>query len=133
MRAGAPFFGALVTTGSHEASLVAVADGRADLASIDCVSFALLKRGRPGLVERVAIVAESALSPGLPFIASASLDPSIAAAVRGALFAALADPGLSEPRAALGLAAARPANAADYERVVEIERAAAAQGYPRLA
>ena len=31
----APFFGAVVTTGSHEASLAAVAEGRADLASID--------------------------------------------------------------------------------------------------
>ncbi len=61
---GAPFFRAVVVTGSHEASVTAVAEGRADLASIDCVSFALIERGRPELVERVAIVAESPLSPG---------------------------------------------------------------------
>ena len=70
---GRAFFGAVVTTGSHRASLEAVADGRADLAAIDCVSFALMKRQSADLVERVAVVAESPLSPGLPFIMSARL------------------------------------------------------------
>ena len=44
---GAAFFSSIVVTGSHEASVAAVAKGEADLASIDCVSFALLGRGRP--------------------------------------------------------------------------------------
>ena len=111
----------------------AVAEGDADLASIDCVSFALLRRGRPELIERVAIVAESALSPGLPFIAAAGLGQSTIAAVREALFAALADPNLAEARAALGLKGARVATPADYDRVAEIERDAASTGYGRLA
>jgi ABC-type phosphate/phosphonate transport system substrate-binding protein len=131
--AGAPFFRAVVVTGSHEASLAAVVERTADLASIDCVSFALIERGRPELAERVAIVAESALSPGLPFIVSARLGPPTIIAVRQALFAALADPNLSETRAALGLAGARTATPTDYDRVAEIEREAAAQGYARLA
>jgi ABC-type phosphate/phosphonate transport system substrate-binding protein len=131
--AGAPFFRASLVTGSHEASAEAVAEGRADLASIDCVSFALIGRGRPELIERVAVVAESPASPNLPFIASGSLTSSTIAAVREALFAALDDPGLAETRDALGLAAARVAAPADYDRVIEIERDAAAAGYLRLA
>jgi ABC-type phosphate/phosphonate transport system substrate-binding protein len=130
---GAPFFSSIVATGSHEASVEAVAGGQADLASIDCVSFALLSRGRPELVEGVALVAESALSPGLPFIAANGVPAPTIAAVRGALFAALADPALAEARAALGLRGARVATAADYDRVAELERDAAAAGYPRLA
>ncbi len=130
---GAPFFSSIVATGSHEASVEAVAGGQADLASIDCVSFALLSRGRPELVEGVALVAESALSPGLPFIAAAGVPAPTIAAVRGALFAALADPTLAEARAALGLRGARVATAADYDRVAELQRDAAAAGYPRLA
>jgi ABC-type phosphate/phosphonate transport system substrate-binding protein len=130
---GAPFFGAVVATGSHEASLSAVAEGRADLASIDCVSFALLERGRPELVERVAVIAESPHSPGLPFIASARLPASTIVAIRRALFEALADPGLGDAIAALGLKGARATTPADYERVAEIEREAGAAGYPRLA
>jgi ABC-type phosphate/phosphonate transport system substrate-binding protein len=130
---GAPFFRAIVVTGSHEASVEAVAGGQADLASIDCVSFTLIKRGRPELVEGVAVVAESPLSPALPFVASASLGAPTIAAVREALFAALADPALAEARATLGLRCARVATAADYDRVAELERDAAAAGYPRLA
>jgi ABC-type phosphate/phosphonate transport system substrate-binding protein len=130
---GAPFFRAIVVTGSHEASVEAVAEGQADLASIDCVSFALLSRGRPELVEGVALVAESPLSPGLPFVASARLEQSTIDAVREALFAALADPALDETRATIGLKGARPARPANYDRVIEIERGAAATGYARLA
>ena len=113
--------------------MAAVAEGRADIAAIDCVSFALLARGRPDLIERVAVVAESPRSPSLPFIASARLGPKVIATVREALFAALADPALAEARATLGLKGAHPASSADYDRVMEIERGAAAAGYRRLA
>ncbi len=128
----AAFFAAVVATGSHLASLEAVADGRADLAAIDCVTFGLVKRFRPGLIERVAVVAESPPSPGLPFIAAARLPDWTVAAVRKALFAALADPGLAEPLGALGLTGARLMTSADYKRVLEIERDAEAAGFPRL-
>jgi ABC-type phosphate/phosphonate transport system substrate-binding protein len=130
---GTPFFEAIVVTGSHRASIEAIAHGQADLASIDCVSFAHLRRGRPELIERVAVVAESPLSPGLPFIASKSLEPRTLAVVREALFVALADPALAEALATLGLKGARVATPADYDRVAELEREAAAAGYPLLA
>jgi ABC-type phosphate/phosphonate transport system substrate-binding protein len=129
----APFFSSIVETGSHEASVAAVADGRADLASIDCVSFALLGCGRPELIERIAVVAESPLSPCLPFIASARFAAPTIDVVREALFEALADPDLAEARAALGLKGARIVAPAHYDRVMEIERDAAARGYARLA
>ena len=130
---GKPFFASVSVTGSHQASLEALAAGRADLAAIDCVSFGLLKRLRPALVEGVAVVAESPSSPGLPFVASAALPDSTIAAVREALFAALADVGLAETRAALGLKGAVVTTPADYQRVLDIEREAEALGYPRLA
>ena len=130
---GAPFFSSVVVTGAHEASVEAVAEGRGDLASIDCVTFALLRRGRPDLIGRVAVVAESPLSPSLPFIASARLGRSTIDAVREALFAALADPELAEARETLGLKGARAATPAHYDRVIEIEREAAGAGYPLLA
>jgi ABC-type phosphate/phosphonate transport system substrate-binding protein len=129
---GKTFFSAIVVTGSHEASVAAVVEGEADLASIDCVSFALLGRGRPELMERVSVVAESPLSPCLPFIASARLPAPTIAAMREALFAALAEPDLAETRAALGLKGARIVGPSHYDRVLEIERSAAAKGYARL-
>ena len=129
---GARFFSSVVVTGSHEASVAAVAEGQADLASIDCVSFALLRHGRPELLERVAIVDETPLLPCLPFIASARFASSTIEAVREALLAAVADPDLAEACAALGLKGARITTPADYDRVIEIERKAAASGYAQL-
>ena len=130
---GSPFFGAVLLTGSHRASLEAVADGRADLAAIDCVSFGLMRQLEPRLAARVAIAAESPPSPGLPFIASARLPEATVAATREALFDALADPDLAEVCAALGLKGAHATTPADYERVLDVEREAQAAGYPRLA
>ena len=79
------------------------------------------------------VIAESPLSPGLPFIASADLPPPTIALIRSALLAALADPALSEARKALGLERARVTAPADYERIIEIERSAEVAGYKRLA
>jgi ABC-type phosphate/phosphonate transport system substrate-binding protein len=130
---GPSFFASVISSGSHLASLAAVADGRADLAAVDCVTFGLAKRLKPRLIEPIRIVAESPLSPGLPFIASARLPDSTVQAVRDVLVSVMADQGLEEPRAALGLAGLRPAVPAEYRRVLEIEREAQAAGYPELA
>jgi ABC-type phosphate/phosphonate transport system substrate-binding protein len=130
---GAPFFASVIATGSHAASLEAVADGRAELAAVDCVTFGLMRRFRPGLINRIRIVAESPLSPGLPFVASARRPGSTVAAVRDALVAAVADLSLAKALAALGLTGLRMTTPADYERVLEIEREAATAGYPQLA
>ena len=97
------------------------------------MSFAHLERGRPDLVERVAIVTESPPLPCLPFIASARLPPPTIEAMREALFEALADPNLAETRAVLGLTGARAAARGDYDRVIAVEREAAAAGYAHLA
>jgi ABC-type phosphate/phosphonate transport system substrate-binding protein len=130
---GRPFFCKVVVTGSHAASLEAVASGHADLAAIDCVTFGLIARFRPALASRVAVIAESPRSPGLPFVMSARLPASTRAVVREALFEALDDAKLADARAALRLTGARVLTAADYQRVLDLEREAAAAGYPKLA
>ena len=79
------------------------------------------------------IVADSPLSPALPFIASSRLPPSIAQAVRAALIGALAEDSLASARAALGLVGALAVAPETYQRVVALEQEAIAAGYPRLA
>lgn len=54
-------------TGSHRASLEAVADGRVDLAAIDAVSFQLATRHMAAALE-VEIVGNTLPTPGLPLI-----------------------------------------------------------------
>ena len=130
---GRPFFADVLVTGSHAASLAAVAEGQAALAAVDCVTFGLLRRHRRTLVDRIAVMAETPASPGLPFIASARLPEPTVAAVRDALLEALSDPDLAEARAALGIGGARVLTAADYQRILDLERDAAAAGYFKLA
>ena len=130
---GRPMFSEVVVTGSHAASLEAVAEGAADLAAIDCVTYGLLRRARPDLAERVVVIARSQASPGLPFVINAGLGEPLAAAVRVALYAALNDPALADARGALGLKGAALLNQAAYRKIAEIERGAAALGYPELA
>lgn len=130
---GRPMFSEVVITGSHAASLAAVAEGAADIAAIDCVSCGLLRKNRPELFEGVAVIAQTQSAPGLPFVINAELGKSLAAAVRVALFAAFNDPALADARAALGLKGAAILDDLEYGKIAEIERGAIALGYPELA
>jgi ABC-type phosphate/phosphonate transport system substrate-binding protein len=130
---GRPFFGQVIVTGSHAASVAAVSGGEADIASIDCVTFGLLQQGRPELTDAVAVVAQTRMSPALPLIMNVELARTHLSTVRAALFATLQDPALVEPRKVLGLIGAKALNDVEYEELAVIERAAIASGYPALA
>ena len=60
-------FGDLVQSGAHRASIAAVAEGRADCAAIDAVSWALAQRHEPAAAS-VHMIAVTPPTPGLPFI-----------------------------------------------------------------
>jgi ABC-type phosphate/phosphonate transport system substrate-binding protein len=130
---GGRFFSAVVETGAHAQSLVAVVEGAADLAALDCVSFALLRQGEPAQVERVRVVARTPRTPALPFVASAALSPDVIATLRRALFETLADPGLAKALAILGISGAARLDPQAYARVADLERGALQAGYPELA
>jgi ABC-type phosphate/phosphonate transport system substrate-binding protein len=58
-----------VQTGGHRRSLVAVAEGRAEIAALDAVSFRLFQQFMPE-VRQVRVVGMTDPTPGLPFIAA---------------------------------------------------------------
>lgn len=70
-------------TGGHRLSARAVADGRADIAALDAVTWALLQADDPGLTTRLKPLARTAPTPGLPYITARGTDPD-------PLFAAIA-------------------------------------------
>lgn len=96
-------------TGAHRLSALAVAEGRADLAAIDAVTWRLLAR-HEGLAARLRAIALTAPGPGLPWIAAAGAD---AARMRPALASAVAALP-ADDRAALGLCGLAVIEAADY-------------------
>lgn len=77
-------FAQLVETGGHRASIRAVAAGRADVAAIDCMSWALAQHHEPP-ARTLAIVGWTARRKGLPFITANSTPPEVTDALREAL------------------------------------------------
>jgi ABC-type phosphate/phosphonate transport system substrate-binding protein len=77
-------FSELIETGAHRASIAAVAEGRADVCTIDCRSWALAKRFEPA-AQQVEIVGWTAMRKGLPYIAAPAMVaqfPGLAMALR---------------------------------------------------
>ena len=62
------YFKRVIISGSHEASLRAVANGEADLAAIDVVSYFHLTRLEPALSRQTRIFSSTVETTGLPFV-----------------------------------------------------------------
>ncbi|MEM7438293.1 MAG: PhnD/SsuA/transferrin family substrate-binding protein [Pseudomonadota bacterium] len=77
-------FNAEIETGGHRESLRAVADGRADIAAVDCRTWAQLQRIEPAATG-VHVIGWTAARTGLPYVCSPSLPQSLKNAVRAAL------------------------------------------------
>jgi ABC-type phosphate/phosphonate transport system substrate-binding protein len=64
-----------VQTGAHRLSAEAVADGLADIAALDAVTFALMQDADP-VARKLKVVGMTDPTPGLPFITARDHDPS---------------------------------------------------------
>lgn len=113
---GDAFFGDVLLTGGHRASAQAVAEGRADLAAIDAVAWALLAEIDPATRARLAVIGWTGETPALPFITSGANGARIPA-LRRALAAA------ARPGAPAGIpAGVLSAEAAEYEPIRAMAR-----------
>ncbi|HEY2890915.1 MAG TPA: PhnD/SsuA/transferrin family substrate-binding protein [Dongiaceae bacterium] len=126
------FFGDVIETGSHSASLAHVASGKADVAAIDCVSFALFSRHGRADIRRVRVLCRTASAPNLPFITARSTPPERVQRLRDGLRAAMADPALAGARQALLLSDIMLLPESAYQPLLDMERDAERLGYPRL-
>ena len=77
-------FSERIETGSHRASVVAVAQGRADVCAIDCKSWQLAQRHEPSAAG-VEVVGWTARRKGLPFITSRHTPAAVVAKLRSIL------------------------------------------------
>lgn len=118
-----------VLTGSHRASIQAVAEDRADLAAIDAVTFELARRHEPA-AKRVRVLARTPETPGLPYIASAQFAArreDICCAIEDAI-GELDD----ETSGALLIECFRRYDDADYEDIAANWQAVRAAGLDRV-
>ncbi len=107
------FFASVIATGSHRDSVCAVANGLADTAAIDHVSWCLAKRVEPA-AQRLSIVAKTDDRPGLPLITRTGHDTQTLEHLRSALDEAVTmlDPASGS---ALGITGFVPAYVHDYD------------------
>lgn len=121
---GASFFKDLLWTGSHRASIVAVAEGNADIAAIDAATWRIARWAEPRAAELSAI-GRTRPAPSPPVVAAVDAP---AAPLRRALSTAVATlpPGLADR---LGYRAFLPRSALDYDALARrFDRAVAAHG-----
>jgi len=124
------FFERVEVTGSHQASMRAVAEGRADLACIDEVSWRLALDHEPA-VDDLRIVAWTAPTPGPPMVTGWA-NGGLRDVLNVAIGEAVAGLGVSV-REPLHLYGYRSRPTSDYEVIAERLAVAAAAGYPAAA
>lgn len=60
----------ILPTGAHEKSIECVSSGRASVAAIDCVTYGLLAKHKPHILEDIQIIGYTVDAPALPYITS---------------------------------------------------------------
>jgi ABC-type phosphate/phosphonate transport system substrate-binding protein len=126
------FFAQAIETGSHARSMELVANAEADIAAIDCVTYALAKRHRPAVTARLRLLAWGPAAPALPYVTSTGWSPPQLTRLRRALIDAVADPDLATPRAALLIGGIELLAEDAYRRILALEAAADSHGYTGL-
>lgn len=129
---GAPFFESVVLSGSHRRSVEMIAAGQADLAAVDCVSFAHLQRIHASTVAGLRILCWTPPSPSLPFITARSTNEPTVNVLRAALAGVFADPALSSVRELLLLEGVDLEPDGNFTEVLRLERQAADLGFPAI-
>jgi ABC-type phosphate/phosphonate transport system substrate-binding protein len=114
------FFASVEVSGSHASSLTKVAAGDADVAAIDCVSFAHFARTMPEIVAATRVIHRTRHTPTLPFVISAACGETASRLVGRALDQAIADPCTADARRVLMLTRIRAMRPSVYERTLAV-------------
>jgi ABC-type phosphate/phosphonate transport system substrate-binding protein len=123
----------VIKSGAHRRSLAMVKAGEADVAAIDCVTFALIARAAPAEVQGIRVLYASAAAPGLPYVTAKRTASADVERLRAGIAAAFADPALGATRATLRLDGCEFLPLSAYDVIPAMESAAIAAGYPHLA
>lgn len=113
--ANATWPGEVLWTGAHIASLEAVRNGDADVASIDGMTWAYLARDAPNLVEGLVVVGQGPTVPTLPLIAPERASDELVAEWRTAFAQAVRNPALAEALDVLMIDGFVAMDLADYD------------------
>nr|WP_315426472.1 PhnD/SsuA/transferrin family substrate-binding protein [uncultured Albidiferax sp.] len=126
------FFARAMASGAHIASLALVRSGAADIAAIDCISYAQFQRYQPEVLQGTRIVGRTASVPGTALVTALNTPPALLALLRQGLQQAMADPALAGTRASLLLGGFEAVPASAYQVLRDLDRQATALGLAQL-
>ena len=126
------FFSKVKVSGTHAGSLALISRGEADVAAIDCVTYALIEAYRPAALAGTRRLGLTYRAPGIPYVTRWSVDEDTVARMRTALFRAFADPDLASACRALYLKDIEALPLSAYRDIVAFQSVALAHGYPAL-
>lgn len=129
---GRRFFAEVRESGTHADSIAMVACREADVAAIDCVTYAILERYRPAVIEGTRVLTHTDYGPGIPYVARTNTDPDTLEQMRQAIVEAFDEPDLADALEALFFVGVTVLPKDDYYELIDFERAAVRQGYPKL-
>ena len=109
----------IVEAGSHLGSVRAVAEGRADIASIDAVTWALISSLDPVLVSELSVLGAGPVVPCLPLVVPLRHRGQVDA-LRVAFTLAVADPNAVEACTALRIRGFVPLDLDDYQSLLTL-------------
>ncbi len=114
-------FASVLVSGSHRASLCAVASGSADIAAIDCVSWYLANQCESA-IRNLKVIGHTQSRPGLPLITCGDASAQDVSVMHNALAKAVDDVD-EKSRAMLGIRGFVPRDEADYAPIAkDLER-----------
>ncbi len=126
------FFSEVKVSGTHVASLEMIRRGEADVAAIDCVTYALLESYRPAALAGIRKLGRTYRAPAIPYVTRWDYDDDRVERLRAGIFNAFADPHLITTRQALYLKNIEALPVSTYRRISEFEDYAERLGYPEL-
>lgn len=111
-----------IETGSHRASIRAVATEDADVAAVDAVCWALAFSHEPESTSVLKVIAVTPLRPGLPLVTAVERSDDEVATMRAVLKDTFADPATKRARSALRIVGVGTSNEWDYIPIAALAR-----------
>ncbi|RLC56764.1 MAG: hypothetical protein DRI30_05370 [Chloroflexi bacterium] len=111
------FFAEIKISGGHSQSLALLREGKADVASVDCITYELLGRYRPTAIEGTRPLGLTYPAPAPPYVTAGKFDRETVERMQNALLEAFEDQSLLDCRQTLLLEKIEISSAATYQRI----------------
>ncbi len=129
---GGKFFSKIMVSGSHCNSMEFIESGKADIAPIDCVTYALLERHRPRSISALRVLGTTYQAPAPPYVIRKADEEQCVERFWLALSQTYGDPNLQSVRQDLFLGDVERVTIEHYEKIQAFEVQAAGFNYPVL-